>query len=190
MTPTTRRLLTGRNAVIAAVLVVGFALGLALVLLGGDDDPVDTPDRPVTGSAPTEQSPIEQSPSERAPTDGARLDVGDDVSESTLAELSGIVVPEDAAEFLSARLDDDSQLDVTFTLPPDAVAEFLTRSALPATTPDERLILHSSPLWQLNPEPGQALVSTGDETDRVRRAVELIEVSPDTVRVRVTITPR
>ena len=180
MTPTRRNLLTGRNAVIGVVLLAGFVLGLALVLLGGEDDaPSPTTEPPTTDSAPTE----------RDPTAGVPLELDDEVSEATLAELSELAVPEGATDFLTARLDDDTQLDATFALPPEAVEEFLARSGLPATTPGERLILHSSPLWRLNPEPGQQLRSTSDETDRVRRAVELVDESPDTVRVRITITP-
>ncbi|MEZ5270462.1 MAG: hypothetical protein R2789_18590 [Microthrixaceae bacterium] len=74
------------------MLVLGAALGLWLVFAGGtaDDSAQDDPDR---------------------------LPIGDTDLES-IAELAGITLPESTDGFLSARLDDDSQLDVTFTIDP------------------------------------------------------------------------
>ena len=145
--------------------------GLALVLFGGVDEVTDG-----SGSG------------------GAALELSDTDADS-VSELAGLELPDSTSDFLTARLDDDSQLDVTFTIDPADEAAFLQGSGLARPVGGERVILHSSPLWELNAEgtvrgsadgPGPE----GEEADppRVRRAVELVEEG-ELLRVRLVITP-
>jgi hypothetical protein len=157
------------------VLALG---GLAMVLFGGGGDTADDAAGDTDGSA----------------SGSATLDLSDTDADA-VSELAGLGLPESTSDFLTARLDDDSQLDVTFTIDPAEEAEFVEGSGLPQPVEGERVILHSSPLWELNtegtvrgsadrPDPG------GGSTDqpRVRRAVELVEEG-DLVRVRLVVTP-
>jgi hypothetical protein len=145
--------------------------GLALLLFGGTDEDTDG-----SGSG------------------GTTLELSDTDADS-VSELAGLELPESTSDFLTARLDDDSQLDVTFTIDPAEEAAFLEGSGLARPVEGERVILHSSPLWELNAE-GTVRGSAdgpgldGEEADppRVRRAVELVEEG-ELVRVRLVITP-
>ncbi len=157
-----------RNIVVAIVLGVGLVVGVALVVTGGDDPPPTTTEAPTT--APLAPLPL------------------DDLSGAAISEFTGLVVPADATDFLTARLDDDRQLDLTFVTTPEGAATFVEASGLPEPVPDERIVLHSSPLWKLNPEDEVSLRSTQDTTDGIRRVVELLESTDGTVRARVVIT--
>lgn len=164
--------MSARRALVGVGLLVLLVLGVVLVVTGGDDGtPTDA-----DGSA----SPAGEAPDPRPdPT----LPI-DDLSVAGVEELSGLAVPDDAADFLTAKLDDDQQLDVTFTMAPDEEEAFLAGSGLPPMAVDARVITHSSPLWKLTPE-GQ-LRGGADIRDGVNRAVELVEEG-DRVRVRVTL---
>lgn len=121
------------------------------------------------------------------PTDPA----APDLSVAGVNEMASLAVPADAEGFLTASLDDGSQIDVTFVLPDDAAAAtFVAESGLPALEPGKRLILHSSPMWKLNPEgvDDGDYSSTGDATDRVKRVVEVVP-DGDAVRVRMVLSP-
>lgn len=147
-----------RNLIIAVVLLVGFGLGLSLVLRGGDN-PVDT----------------------------STLDL----SIAGVNELASLAVPSDADAFVTASLKDGSQIDVTFLLPNEkAATAFVADSGLPDLTPGKRLILHSSPMWKLNPEGVQEgdYSSTSDTADGVSRTVELVP-DGEAVRVRMILAP-
>lgn len=123
----------GRNIVIAVVLLAGLGLGLYLVLTGGSGDD-DTSE--ATGTSPL--------------TTLAPLAI-EDTSLGGVNDAASLAIPEDADGFLTARLDNDTQLDVTFTLPDEAAVErFIRDSGLPELEQGRRLILHSSPLWRLN----------------------------------------
>lgn len=166
-----------RNVVVAVVLGVGLAVGLFLVLTGGDDGSTDTStattvaDTPAAGpSASREPLPL------------------DDTSQAAVEELTGLAVPAEASEFLTARLDDGRQLDVTFVVPAAAVDAFVSGSGLPEPVADERVVLHSSPLWKLNPDEGSTLAGTSDEFESVQRAVELVTQPDGSVRARIVIT--
>jgi hypothetical protein len=73
-------------------------------------------------------------------------------------------------------------------LPAGAVDAVVADSGLPEPVADQRVVLHSSPLWKLNPEPGTDLRGVLDETGDVRRAVELVTEPDGSVRARVVIT--
>ncbi|MGI9578187.1 MAG: hypothetical protein ACR2OH_08320 [Microthrixaceae bacterium] len=155
---------------IPALLGVVALGGLSLLFLGGSDDDPDNTDSPA----------------------GASLDLTDTDAES-VSELAKLTLPSSTSDFLTARLDDDSQLDVTFTIDPADEAAFLDGSGLPAPVVDERVIFHSSPLWELNAEGtvrGSADTAESSDTSQggVRRAVELVDEG-ESVRVRLVITP-
>jgi hypothetical protein len=145
-------------------LLAGVALWLILTDDGPDPPPEDT-------TADTDPA--------------ASLDL-EDSSQASVEELSGLDLPESASGFLSAQLDDGSQLDLTATFPPEEEAAFLEASSLPAPVEGERVITHSSPLWDL--EPTGTVRGVTDTFDGVDRAVELVEEDGST-RVRAVITP-
>jgi len=142
--------------------------GLALVLLGGGGD-TDDADGPESG--------------------GERLDLAGTDADA-VSELAGLELPDSTSDFLTARLDDDSQLDVTFTIDPGDVAAFLSGSGLAEPVEGERVILHSSPLWELNAEGATSgtVDTVGEGASAVTRAVELVSET-DRLRVRMVVTP-
>ncbi len=146
---------------VLALLLLGLVVGGCLVITGGGDDSADT----TLPSRPTSTLPL------------------GDLSITGIESLSGIDVPEGAADSLSARLDGDRQLDVTFTITPEQLAAFISSSGLPPVTEGNRVILHSSPLWKLNP--GTPISGVADIRDATNRAVE---VTPEGDRLRVRIT--
>lgn len=145
-----------------AVIALG---GLALVLFGGGDD------------------------TDGSESGGATLDLSDTDADS-VSELAGLELPDSTSDFLTARLDDDSQLDVTFTIDPADEATFLDGSDLPRPVEGGRVILHSSPLWELNAEGtvSGSVDTAGAGTSSVARTVELV-AEGDRLRVRLVITP-
>ena len=162
-----------------AVLVLLAILGLTLLLVGNDDSPA-------TGDSTAGDTA----------TSGARLELTDTDSESVSA-LASLDLPPSASGFLTARLDDDSQLDVTFTMEPADEAAFLAGSGLPEPVADERVIFHASPLWELNAE-GATIRGATDTTAAgqepasgmapVRRSLEIVDEG-EVLRVRLVVTP-
>lgn len=119
-----------------------------------------------------------------------------DTDAQSVSELAGLELPESTADFLTARLDDDTQLDVTFTIDPDDEPSFVEGSGLAPPSTGERVIFHASPLWELNAEgpvrgstdtsPGK--VDPTSEHQGVSRAVELVDEG-ELVRVRLVLSP-
>ena len=163
---TNRRVLPWIAGAVAIGLVV---FGIVLVITA-DDEP-----------APTAPSTTEATGSETGPT----LPL-DDTSQAAVEELSGLEFPPGTADFLSARLDDGTQLDVTFTMPSTDQAAFVTASGLPTLESGQRVVTHSSPLWKLNPE--GTISGAADTNGSVGRAVEVVPEG-DRLRARVVITP-
>ena len=189
-----------RDLVIVGVLLLGLLAGLVLVVTGGGSEPPDD-------------------------TAATRATLPEDTSLAALEEWAGLAFPEGTADLLTARPGPE-QLDVTFTMPAAAEADFVDGSDLPELVAGERQVLHSSPLWRLNPGSGEDGAGedrdAGDERDGgaaasstttpgtdtttptttaaqpelrgandvhegVRRAVEVLEESPGTLRVRVVL---
>jgi hypothetical protein len=146
------------------------------------DDASDAPATTTEADTPAAGSPTDDPGASREP-----LPL-DDTSQDAVEELTGLAVPTEASEFLTARLDDGRQLDVTFVVPAAAVDAFVTGSGLPEPVADERVVLHSSPLWKLNPDEGSTLAGTSDEFGSVQRAVELVTQPDGNVRARIVIT--
>jgi hypothetical protein len=142
--PSVRR----RDVVIVTLLVVGLFSSVLLIIFGG-------------GQGPTPAD---------VDRDGATATIPfDEVSIAGLERWSGLDIPESAQGYLTAR-SGDSQLDVTFTMPPADEAAFVERSRLPEPRPGERYVLHTSPLWRLNPEADDDAetpdAGTGERTGR------------------------
>jgi len=174
------------NLIILVVLLCGLVIGMALVVFGGDDGD-DTADGPVlTGEERTQdlEDPDVEAEEQRGvlPLDDVEFTV------EGIEAYTGIVVPDDAEEFLTGRLDNDRQLDVTFLFPAEGEAAFLGTSQLPEPVEGQRVVLHGSALWDLNPPEGVEVRGAVDTFDDVRRAFELIEETPGTLRARIVIT--
>jgi len=164
--------MTARRAAPVVAGLVGRALvvfGVVLVATGDD-------------SAPPSSTP----PSSGAAGPRATLPL-DSTSQSAVEGLTGLVLPPTAADFLTARLADGTQLDVTFTIPTAEEPAFVTGSGLPDLEAGTRVVTHSSPLWKLNPD--GTIRGATDTRGRVRRAVELVPEGTDRLRARVVISP-
>ena len=152
---------------VPVVLLLLAAAGTWLLVAGGEEGGDGA-----TGGAPAAGA-------------GATLEVGG-TDRASVSELAGLSLPPGTADFLSARLDDDTQLDVTFTLDPAAEAAFLAGSGLDEPAEGQRVILHSSPLWKLNAD--APLRGVEDTSEGLRRRVELVAEDGRT-RVRMVLTP-
>lgn len=172
------------NGLIAIALLAGLVLGLGLIFLPADSSD-DAPDRePSPEATLADEDPDATDP----PTPGVTLPL-QDLSADAVEEFTGLRFPADMTEFLTAKLDSNTQLDITFDMPTASTEAFLSESGLPAPTPDERLILHSSPMWKLNPDEGTTLSSSTSVAEGVRRVVELVGDGSGTIVVRIVVTP-
>ena len=160
-----------RNSLIGGVLAAGLIVGLFLVVTGGGSD---SPGVTTTTEPPAARPEPLTLPAE--------------LTQDAVATLSGLAIPTTASEFLTARLDSDRQLDVTFVIPADSVDAFVADSGLASPEDDQRVVLHSSPLWKLNPDPGTTLRGSSDTVDGVHRAVELLTATDGSVRIRAVLT--
>ena len=120
-------------------------------------------------------------------TSGSPTDTLDltDTSQAAVEEVSGLAFPPGTNDFLTAQLDGGSQLDITATVPPAEEAAFLQASGLSAPVAGERVVTHSSPLWELNPS--GTIRGVSDTANGVHRSVELVEEA-GRVRVRAVVT--
>ena len=159
---------------VPVVLAVLTVLGLWLVFTGGSDD---------SGSGNTGSG--DPGAGNTASDNPERLAIGETDIDS-VSELAGLSLPDSTEDFMSARLDDDSQLDVSFTIAADDEAAFLDASGIPEPQKDQRVITHTSPLWDLNIE--GTIRGSADTTGDVTRAIELVDEDGRT-RVRLVITP-
>ncbi len=177
------------NLIVLVVLLAGLVLGMTLVVFGGDGDDDATADGPVLGGTQPVDDDVtapgiegEDDPRGVLPLDDVEFTV------AGIEEYTGIVVPDDAEGFLTGRLDNDRQLDVTFLFPAEDEAEFLEASQLPEPVEGQRVVLHGSALWDLNPPGGVEIRGATDTFDDVRRAFELVEETPGVLRARIVIT--
>ena len=159
---------------LGALAVVLVVVGIVLVVTGGDEPtgPSTTTTTVADGQAPTATLPL------------------DDTSVKGVSSMAGLVVPDAAKDFLTAATENKAQLDVTFTLPSDLVAAFVSGSGFPALVEGEKVVTHSSPLWKLNPEGTESGAADSVTVDGVTvvRAVETVPEG-DRVRVRLVLTP-
>ncbi len=146
------------------LLVVIAALGIWLVVTGGQDA-ADPP-----GTQPRSEATLPAT----------------DTDSDTVAALAGLALPASTGDFLTARLDDGSQLDITLTIDPGDEQDFVSGSGLPTPKPSERFITHSSPLWVLNPE--APIRGTQDTYEGLTRQAEFHD-EDGRVRARIVIRP-
>jgi hypothetical protein len=109
-------------------------------------------------------------------------------SATELGDAAGIAFPTSKTGYRSVQLDAD-QIDVTFQMPAAEVDEFVDASALGPLEEGLRTIVHSSPVWQLDP----AERVRGAETTRngLRRSLEVGggATADEPVTIRLSIRP-
>lgn len=177
------------NLIVLVVLLFGLVVGLSLVVFGGGDG--DTDGDPAADGPALSGSPDGEPETGEPELFEARgvLPLDDiELTPEGVEAYTGIVVPEGASGYLTGRLDNDRQLDVTFVFPADVEAAFLSSSQLAEPVEGRRVVLHGSALWELNPPEGVEVRGVTDTFGEVRRAVELVEESPGVLRARVVIT--
>lgn len=163
--------------ILGGVAVVLVVVGIVLIVTGGDDAPTGPSTTTTTasdGGAPAVTLPL------------------DDTSVAAVSALGALTIPDGMADFLTTYPEARTQLDVTFTLPPEQVDAFVSDSGLPELVEGTQVVMHSSPLWKVTPE---GTVSGGTDTlqpaaggTAVARAVETVPEG-DRVRVRMVLTP-
>lgn len=185
-----------RDRIIAFVLILGFIVGVGLIVtdLNSNDD------------------------------DAARLQI-EGTSAAEISELTGLQFPDDLVEFRSALAETGEQVDIRFVATNEQVEQFIDDSNLPPLVAERRLLTHSSPVWELNPvsattnssevvdgddatetpsesdlldefnpnaDLGQATLhlfrSTSDLHDDLVRVVETVDLEDGTYEVRVSVT--
>jgi hypothetical protein len=117
----------------------------------------------------------------KAPTPGGptttvsseRLPFGGSPTRAELADIASLGFPDSVTGYRSARVG-PAELDVTFQLPADDVPDFLDASQLGDLAPGRRIIVHPSPLWDLDPGPGAMVASAQSEVDGLVRRVEVV----------------
>jgi hypothetical protein len=109
-------------------------------------------------------------------------------SADRLAKRAGLAFPASMTHYRSVRVADD-ELDVTFTVAPEDVAAFAEESGFGTLTPGRLIIVHPSPIWDL--DPGGDVESGESRHDGLVRRVEVVTVPGEplrTVRLLVTTT--
>jgi len=177
------------NGLIAIFFIAAVALGVGLILI--DKKPDTTAQMSTTEKADAARA----ARTDKTAGAGSSTTMSvntlplDDLSVTAISKLRGLNFPIDMTDFLTARGDTNRQLDLTFVIPTSSAANFLADSGLPEPVANKRLVLHSSPLWKVNPEEGSTLSSSQGKFGQVNRAVELVGERPGFLRARIAITP-
>ena len=173
------------NGLILIFFAAAVVLGIGLILIEKNPGKSEAQVQTATQTDSTETD-SEQGSSTTMSVNTLPLD---DLSVTAITEMSGLTFPTDMTEFLTSRGDTNRQLDLTFVIPSASAATFLADSGLPAPVANKRVVIHSSPLWKVNPQEGSTISSSQGRFGQVKRAVELVGESPGFIRARVVITP-
>lgn len=173
------------NGLILIFFAAAVVLGIGLILIEKNPGKSEAQAQTATQADSTETD-SEQGTSTTMSVNTLPLD---DLSVTAITEMSGLTFPTDMTEFLTSRGDKNRQLDLTFVIPSASAATFLADSGLPAPVANKRVVIHSSPLWKVNPQEGSTISSSQGTFGQVKRAVELVGESPGFIRARVVITP-
>ena len=173
------------NGLILILFAAAVVLGIGLILIEKNPGKSEAQVQTATQTDSTETD-SEQGSSTTMSVNTLPLD---DLSVTAITEMSGLTFPTDMTEFLTSRGDTNRQLDLTFVIPSASAATFLADSGLPAPVANKRVVIHSSPLWKVNPQEGSTISSSQGRFGQVKRAVELVGESPGFIRARVVITP-
>jgi hypothetical protein len=117
---------------------------------------------------------------------GKALPFVDSPSQAVLAAAAGLTFPDSVAGYRSVRVT-TSELNVSFTVAAADLDAFVTGSHLGTLTPNKRIILHSSPVWDLNPT---GTVQSAVSTRRgLERGVEVVtsDTDPTTDTIRLVV---
>jgi hypothetical protein len=110
-------------------------------------------------------------------------------SQAVLAEAAGLNFPASVSGYRSVRIT-GSELNVSFTIAATDVDPFVSGSHLGALVANKRIILHSSPVWDLNPT--GTVQSAVSRRRGIERGVEVVtsatDPTTDTVRLVVAKT--
>lgn len=197
-------------------MAIGLGVATTLIVLGGDDGNrvtnADEQSATDGGGTLTSSNPSNPSgspdPSDPA-SSGDNADATSptlpsiDMTADELSRLGGLEFPEDMTDFRSVALENNLQFDITFTIPASSVDTFIRDSELPTPVEGNRVLIHASPLWDMNPPEGTTVAASKDRHGDVDRAVELLTVTPDQTTdpsvgsatngeittVRITLTP-
>jgi hypothetical protein len=105
---------------------------------------------------------------------------------------TGLVFPDSVADYRSANSPTAAQLEIGFTMSAAEVESFAASSGL-TLVPDERIIIHSSPVWgDQNPagDLRSGTVRKGRYETKVEVRTNFSETQPDDAAVRVLVTLR
>jgi len=105
---------------------------------------------------------------------------------------TGLVLPESMTDYRSANSPTAPQLEVGFTMSAAEVESFAQASSL-ELVPDERIIIHASPVWgDQNPagDLRSGTVTRGRYETRVEIRTNYSETQPDAAAVRILVTLR
>jgi hypothetical protein len=105
---------------------------------------------------------------------------------------TGLDFPESMADYRSGNSPTAPQLEVGFTMSAAEVESFASASGL-TLVPDDRIIIHSSPVWGDQNPPGDlrsGSISKGRYLTKVEIRTNFSETEPDKAAVRVLVTLR
>jgi hypothetical protein len=141
------------------------------------------------GAAGCSKSPTAGTSGATTTTTGQSLPFQGSPSQAVLAEAAGLNFPTSVSGYRSVRIT-GSELNVSFTIAAADVDMFVSGSHLGTLTANKRIILHSSPVWDLNPT--GTVQSAVNSRRGVERGVEVVtsatDPTTDTVRLVVAKT--
>lgn len=144
-----------RDKIIAAVLVAGFIIGVVLIVTDLNSSDDNNADLQLQGTSAAE-----------------------------ISERTGLFFSDDLAEFRSALSETGEQVDIRFVATAAEVEAFISESELPPLTKNQRLLTHSSPVWDLNPvgspiDPSEVIDSSESQSEPMSESDLLGEFNPN-----------